>query len=235
MDIVKVIGTSLASIITLFILTKLLGNRQMSQLSMFDYIVGISIGSIAAEMATNIEGDALLPFLGMLVYAGVSMTLSMLDDKSKHIRTFVLGKPLVLLDNGTLYYRNLKKAKLDLTEFLTECRNRGYFDLTKIQLAIFESNGRISFLPMESDRPLTPADMQFHPVQTRPQISVVLDGQIQHESLKATGNNESWLEKELKKQGYRDEKEVLLALVDTDNRLSIYERNEQKTSKNFYS
>ena len=126
MNPLKVILTSLGAVATLFGVTKLMGNRQMSQLSMFDYIMGISIGSVAAEMATNIEGDALLPFIGMLVFAAVDIIINLLNNKSKKVRHFILGTPAVLYDNGVLYCDNLQRAKLDLTEFLTQCRSQGY-------------------------------------------------------------------------------------------------------------
>lgn len=122
MDLIKIVALSLGSVIFLFILTKLMGNKEMSQLSMFDYIIGITIGSIAAEMSTALENDFMQPLVAMAVYAVVSIIISLLSYKSMKIRRLVSGNSLILLDNGEIYIDNLKKAKLDINEFLMQCR-----------------------------------------------------------------------------------------------------------------
>lgn len=234
-DFGEVILFSFISLLVLFTLTKLMGNRQMSQLTLFDYIVGISIGSLAAEMASHPEPESWLGLVAMCIYAGMAILINQLDDKSRKLRRFILGKPLILFDHGTLYYNNLKKAKLDLTEFMTECRNSGYFDLAQLQMAVLEVNGKMSFLPNEADRPLTPADMQMHPRQSRPVVAVVMDGVVLPDRLRATGNTEGWLTKQMEIQGFKDPKDILLATVDADNALAIYEKNEDMESKEFYT
>lgn len=148
MDLLKIVFLSLGSIIVLFILTKLMGNREMSQLSMFDYVVSITIGSIAAEMSTSLENNFLEPVIAMVVYGIVATAISYFTCKSIKIRRIVSGRGKILYDNGKLYRKNLIKSKLDLNEFLMQCRINGYFNLADIQTAILEPNGRISFLPV---------------------------------------------------------------------------------------
>lgn len=177
-DILYIITLSLGSIITLFILTKLMGYRQMSQMSMFDYINGITIGSIAAEMATSLENDFRQPLTAMIVYAFAVILLSWLSSKSIKARKLIEGKPLVLLNNGELYRDNLKLAKIDVSEFLVQCRVNGYFDITQLETEILEGNGKISFLPKSSDRPLTPSDMQLSPSQDYMVANVILGGKL---------------------------------------------------------
>ncbi len=228
MDVLKLVLTSLSSVIALFLLTRLIGRRQMSQLSLFDYVVGITIGSIAAEMATDLEGDVWPSFLAMVVYTAVTIGISYLNNKSKKLRCFFLGKPLILYDSGTLYYQNLKKAKMDLSEFLIACRNSGYFDLSELSMAVIEANGRVSFLPLEQKRPVRPDDMQLKPAQKRAPVPVIMDGVVMEQSLKSTGNNLDWLAKQMKMQGFTQAEDILLALADADNQLMIYEKNEDK-------
>jgi uncharacterized membrane protein YcaP (DUF421 family) len=127
MDLLKIVALSFGSVIFLFILTKLMGNKEMSQLSMFDYIIGITIGSIAAEMSTALESDFMQPVVAMAVYAAVSIIISILSYKSLKLRRIISGNSLILLDNGELYRDNLKKAKLDLNEFLMQCRTSRIF------------------------------------------------------------------------------------------------------------
>lgn len=152
MLIFKIILLSLGSIVILFILTKLMGNREMSQLSMFDYVVSITIGSIAAEMSTSLEDNFVEPAIAMIVYGLVATAISYFTCKSIKVRRVVSGRGKVLYDNGKLYRKNFIKSKLDLNEFLMQCRINGYFNLADIQTAILESNGRISFLPVSRQK-----------------------------------------------------------------------------------
>ena len=146
--------TTLLSIAVLFLLAKLMGNKQVSQMTMFDYVVGITIGSSAAELATELENPA-KPLIAMLLYGVADVLISLLTSKSLKARAVITGKPLVLLENGVIDRENLKKARLDLSEFLTYCRIGGWFDLSQLQTAVLEHNGVVSFLPKEAYRPET--------------------------------------------------------------------------------
>ena len=127
MEILKIIILSFSSAIFLFILTKLMGNKEMSQLSMFDYIIGITIGSIAAEMSTALENNFTQPLVAMAIYAIISILLSIFSTKSLKFRRLIYGNTLILYDNGEIFKNNLKKAKMDLNEFLTQCRTARIF------------------------------------------------------------------------------------------------------------
>lgn len=234
MDLLKVAGLSIGSLIALFILTKLMGNKEMSQLSMFDYIIGITIGSIAAEMSTALESDFMQPLLAMIIYALASIIISFVSYKSLKINRFLSGSSLILLDNGELYRNNFKKAKLDITEFLMQCRTSGYFNLSDIQTAILESNGKISFLPKSEKRPMSPSDMDISVPIDRVVINVVLDGQILKENLYHTGNDELWLEKQLVSQNIQNINDIYLATCDCNNNLSIYLKKDLENKHDFF-
>lgn len=222
MEIIRVLITSISSVIVLFLLAKLMGYRQTSQLSMFDYINGITIGSIAAELAVCAGEDYIRPLIAMIIYASAAVLLSLLENKSVQARRLINGTPLVLYNNGELYYKNLKKAKLNLCEFLTQCRVNGYFDLTHIQTALLESNGKLSILPNVQFQPATAADMHLTLEQDYLLANVIIDGKIMKQNLKYSGKNEIWLKKELEKKGYKDVKKILLATCDDNNNLTIY-------------
>ena len=217
MDLLKVALWSVVSLFTLFLLTKLMGNKQVSQLSMFDYIIGISIGSIAAELATELENPE-RSFLAMVLYGVIAYLVSVATEKSVKTRKLVVGRPLILYDNGKLYRRNFRKI-----------RSHGYFDLADVQTAVFEYNGAVSILPSEASRPLTPSDARLNPEQKKILVNVILDGKVNGENLKMTGNSGVWLEKQLHSQGYHSPKEIFLAAVDTvANTLSLYPKNMEK-------
>lgn len=202
----------------------------MSQLSMFDYINGITIGSIAAEMATSLEDDFLKPLVAMIIYGIVAVLISLLTSKSIKFRRIVSGKSLILYDNNKLFYNNLKKAKMDIDEFLIQCRNNGYFNLSDIQTAILESNGKVSFLPVSYKRPINPKDMNLSPEKENILINVILDGKILKENLKETGNDEIWLKKQLKTQNNINLADVFLATCDSNNNLQVFKKEFDKTN-----
>ena len=230
-EIIYIIVLSLGSIIAIFLLTKLMGYRQMSQMSMFDYVNGITMGSIAAEMATSLDTGFEKPLVAMIVYALVSLLLSTVSSKSIKVRRMLEGAPLVLLNNGEIYRHNLKKAKIDVSELLVQCRINGYFDISKLQTAILERNGKISFLQKATDRPLTPADVQLSPQQDYMVANVILDGKVMDENLRHTGKDEKWLLDQVRGQGAKRIEDVLLASCDSNNKLQVYLKDNQKEAK----
>lgn len=221
MELLQVGLTSVVSFLVLFVLAKFIGHRQIAQLSAFDYIIGITIGSIAAEMATELE-EPLQPLLAMVVYALLAMLLEALALKYPRMRKFIDGTPTIILDNGKLYRNNMKKARLDLTEFLIQCRQQGYFDLGAIQTAVYESNGQLSILPAAPRRPATPEDLSLAPEKEQFFTEVIMDGRILSGNLQRMGVNEAWLEKQLQSQGYHKAAEIYLGLVDGKKQLSLY-------------
>ena len=213
--------SSLLSIAVLFLLAKLMGTKQVSQMTMFDYVVGITIGSIAAELATELE-EPLRPLTALVIYGVTAFVISVLTNKFLKVRALVTGKPLVLLENGVIYRENLKKARLDLSEFLTYCRIGGWFDLNQLQSAVLEHNGVVSFLPKEADRPATPADLDLNPKQSQVQTPFVMDGRLLEENIRQAGKEDAWVRRALLRQGYRDETVVLLAVWGGGEKLTVF-------------
>ena len=219
--------SSLLSIAVLFLLAKLMGTKQVSQMTMFDYVVGITIGSVAAELATELEEPA-KPLTALIIYGVVAVLISILTNKSVKARAVVTGKPLVLLENGVIYRENLKKARLDLNEFLTYCRIGGWFDLNQLQSAVLEHNGVVSFLPKETDRPATPTDLNLNPKQAKVQMPFVMDGKLLEDNIHQAGKEEAWVRRSLLRQGYKDESDVLLALWDGSEKLTVFPLHPEK-------
>ena len=230
MQMGQTILTTLLSIVVIFLLAKLMGTKQVSQMTMFDYVVGITIGSVAAELATELE-EPVKPLTALILYGLVAVLISILTSKSIRARSMVTGKPLVLLENGVIYRKNLQKARLDLNEFLTYCRIGGWFDLNQLQAAVLEHNGIVSFLPKETDRPATPTDLNLNPKQSQVQIPFVMDGVLLEENIRQVGKEESWAHRSLLREGYKDEKEVLLALWDGGEKLTVFPMDPKRAQK----
>lgn len=218
MDAVKVILTALLSVAALFIVAKIMGHKQVAELDFFDYISGITVGSIAAELATELE-KPYKPLIALVIYGLVSFLLSLAVRKMPRTRKYINGTPTIILSGGKLYRDNLKKAKLELSEFMVLCREQGYFDLSEIQTAVFEYNGKLSVLPLAANRPATPEDLKITAKPTYIGAEVIMDGRIMGENLARMGRDERWLEKQIKAQGFKNHSEVFLG---------IYTREEEK-------
>lgn len=233
MDFFRVFITAPLSFIVLFLLAKLIGNKQMSDLNMFDYINGITIGSIAAELATGEFTDIYDGIMAMIIYTFFAVLLTVLSQKSLFLRRFITGKSIVIFNNGKLYNKNLSTAKLDINELLTMCRTKGYFNFDEIQTIIIENNGQLSILPKDKNRPLTPDDMKITVSQSGIETVVIQDGKVLEKNLAGTGNNLDWLKKELKSQ-HTEAKDVFIAFCDKNNSLKIYKRNDSNPTNDIF-
>lgn len=222
MEILKVALAALFSAAALFIIAKIIGHKQVAQLEFFDYITGITIGSIGAEIATTLEKPWWKPIISMIVFGAVTVALSITARKVPKSRKFINGTPTILMNNGKIYKKNMKKAKLELSEFMLLCRQEGYFNLNDIQTAVFEYNGKLSILPISTKRPLNPEDMQLLPKQESISTEVIMDGRVLSENLKRRGLDENWLKRQLSEQGYTSAKELFLGLCDENNKLTLY-------------
>ncbi len=194
----------------------------------FDYITGISIGSIAAEMATELE-EPWKPLTAMAIYGLVSLLLSVISNKFPRSRKYLNGTPTILMDHGKLYHENMKKAKLDLSEFMVMCRQQGYFDLTSIQTTVFEYNGKLTILPVSNQRPVTPNDMNLAPAQELLFTELIMDGRILDDNLKRLGLDLTWLDKQLKQRRISSPQDVFLAVCDRNLKFVLYEKSHNKS------
>lgn len=221
MELLQLILTATLSVAALFLIAKVMGHKEIAQLDFFDYISGITIGSIGAELATELE-TPWKPLVAMIVYGAVALGLDILTNKLPRTRKYVNGSPTILMDSGKIYRDNLKKAKLNLTEFMMMCRQAGYFNLSDIQTAVLEYNGKLSVLPVSSKRPANPADLELAPPQESINTEIIMDGRVLEGNLKRKGLDTKWLQKQLKAQGYHDAKEIFLGVCDENNALSLY-------------
>lgn len=230
MQILEYIIVPIISLVVLFIITKMMGYRQVSQLNMYDYINGITIGSIASELVMGGFDNILQPLIAMIVYAIVIITLSKLAASSLKLRKIIDGEAVVLYEDNQIYNEELEKAKLDIDEFLMQCRIAGYFNLNELQTVVLETNGSFSFFPKEKYRPVVVDDLNIKINKVKLPTVLVKEGKIFYENLKTIGQNEKWLENELNVQGI-PLADVILMFQEDNSNIVTYTINE--VEKNF--
>ena len=223
MEILSVLASSVCSLAVLFLLAKLVGVRQISEMSFFDYVVGITIGSIDAEMSPNLENGWVKPITAMVVYGVTAFLISVISRKSIKARRILSGTPTVLINRGEIDRKSLTKARMDVNDLLAQARIAGYFNLADIDYAILETTGNISFQPVPGKRPLNPKDFNFSPMREGLYINVIIDGVIMKEDLKYAHVSEKELLKMLKDREV-ETKNIILATIDLNKQLTIYKK-----------
>ena len=226
MELFEIFIRSILSLFILFIITKIIGKKQVSELCLFDYVIGISIGNFAAEMTVNTEINYMNGVVAILVFGVLAYLINFLTMKSIVLRRFFVGTPTMLIQNGHIVMKNLKKVKFDINDLLEECRNNGYFDLSEIEFGIMEANGKLSVLSKANLKPLTPKDMKIKVSSSTLCGNVIIDGKIMKNNLKNMNKDIEWLMKELKIRGI-DISNVLLATLDNSEKLCFYLKDDE--------
>lgn len=226
MEVLDVIIRSLLSLLTLFLVAKMLGKRQVSQLTLFDYVVGISIGNFAAEMTINLESQEINGVVAVLIFGIVAYIIDILAIKSIKLRKYFMGTPTIVIQHGQIIKKNLRKVKFDLNDLLEECREKGYFDMSEIEYAIMEPNGKISILPKPEYKPVTIKDLNLKNEKQGLCANLVIDGKIMKNCLRNINKTEEWLRQQLKVKGYKVE-DVFLATFDINENLKIYKNSDE--------
>lgn len=183
----------------LFFITKILGKKQISELSFFEYVSGITIGSIAGEAITGLEKNLFQGMLAILIFGLVTFFADVLALKSKSFRDFVEGRGTVFIKDGKVLEENLKKEKYSIDELSALLRQKDIFRVADVEFAVLEPRGNLSTLLKKENRPLTPKDLNMKmPSEKEPQ-TVIMDGSILDEALRSSGKSRGWLETELEK------------------------------------
>lgn len=144
--------------------------------------------------------------------------------KSIRVRRFFIGVPTLIIDNGKFIEKNLMKFKMDINDVLEQLRINGYFDISQVKYALLEANGTLSVMPKEDYRPINPSDMKLKVSKEDLCANVIIDSKIMYNNLKNIKKDEKWLNQQLKIQGYTDLSKVLLATVDINEKLNVYEK-----------
>lgn len=224
-DFLNICFRTILVLIILFFITKMMGKKQISELNFFDYVVGITIGSIAADISLDIEKNMIAGIAALFIYGFISYIISFVSIKSILARRFFIGVPTVLVEKGKIIESGLKKSKIDVNDLLMVARENGYFNLDEIDYALMEVNGNISFLPKAKEKPVTKKDMKIKCNNEGLTVNAIIDSKYMANNMKAINKDKEWLDHELKVNGYDNYDNILLATIDNNYKVTIYEKN----------
>ncbi|MDR6998431.1 DUF421 domain-containing protein [Neobacillus niacini] len=217
---VLIIARSLIFLLLLFLTTKLLGKKQISQLSFFEYVAGITIGSIAGEVVTGLESNMVHGAIAIIVFGLVTFLGDILSLKSKKFRDVMDGRGAVVIKDGRVLEENLKKEKYTIDELSALLRQKDIFRIADVEFAVLEPRGNLSALLKKENRPLTPKDLQMKTANEKEPQTIIMDGKILDEALRSSGKSRGWLTTELEKLGVTLDN-VFIGQVDSYGELTI--------------
>lgn len=217
---IEVIIRSICILVGLFIITKLLGKKQLSKLSFFEYIAGITIGDIAGTLTMDLDLNLTNGITSILIWTIFPIISSILSLRSRKFRKVVEGNATVLIKDGKVMEKNLTKEKYSIDELLSQLRKKQVFQIADVEFATLEPCGEISVLLKREKQPLTVGDMIQNPSAIKEPQTVIMNGKIIDEPLSAIGLNRGWLKEEIEKLGILTEN-VFLGQVDQYGRLTV--------------
>lgn len=223
--IIKISIRTILILIILFVIAKTMGKKQISQMNLYDYIIGITMGSIAADISLDIEKNIIAGVTSLVIYGLSSILVTFLTLKSITLRKIINGMPTLLIDEGKIIYNNLRKEGIDINDLEELARQKGYFNLEKINYAILESSGKISFLAKNN--------IAKEKIDSYLQINIIIDGTIIDENLKIMKKDNLWVENVIKKNGYNGVWEILLLTLDKAGNITIFSKDKSYTNNLF--
>lgn len=216
----EVIARSLLMLIVLFLLTKVLGKKQLSKLSYFEYIVGIIIGDIAGTLTMSTEASLFNGITSLVIWAGVSVLISVISLKSKAFRDVVEGKARIFIKDGKILEENLKKERISADELLEMLRKKDVFSPYEVEFALLEADGELSVLLKRDYRAVRPSELWLHLPEEKEPKAVIMDGVVMIEVLNSIGRTKEWLQNKLGEKQVSIE-EVYLGQLHSDGRLAL--------------
>lgn len=204
-----------------FLYIRLLGKKLISDMTYFDYIAGIALGTLAAHLAYDTKASYLSLLYALTIWFLITISLGFISLKSRRARKVIEGTPTLLIQNGKILEENMRKIRFDLDDLLMNLRSKGFYNITDVEFATLEPNGDFTVLPKSQKRPLTPADMHLSTSYEGLASELIVDGLVIEPNLQQNNLDMQWLRTQLAAQQIQDPREVNLALLQSDGTLYI--------------
>lgn len=229
-ETLEVMLRTLGAFFAILVLTRILNKEQIGQLTYYEYVTGITIGSMAATVAIDTEVKFLPDVLGLILWVVLTYLAGYASLISRPARKILEGEPTVLVHNGKILERNMAKLRYNMDDLLIQLRNKNTFNIADVEFAILEPNGQLSVLLKSQKRPLTPQDLQIPTKYEGVPSELIEDGKVIHANLQQVNVDEQWLLNELRKQGIKDIREVEYASLDNEGNLFVDKRQDHLTN-----
>lgn len=220
-EVIMVLLRGTITFFSLLIFCRLLGKTQVSQFSYFEYVTGITIGSIAGELTTDLNMRPWPMYVGLATWVGLALLTQVVALKDRWTAKLLDGEPAVLIQNGQVLEGTMRSLRMRMAELNSMLRAQGVFDIKAVEFAVLEPNGNLSILKRSQERPVTPADLNVPTAYEGMAVELIVDGQIMEQNLRRLHVNRAWLLDRLREQGAQSPGEVFHAAQDTSGRIYL--------------
>lgn len=214
-----VIIRTLILYVSVVVLVRLMGKREIGQLQPFELVIIIMISELAAIPMENTGIPLLTGLIPLVILLVVQITLSYLTMKSQKAREIICGTPTVLVENGKIIENELRRLRYNVNDLLEQLRIKNIANISDVEFAILETGGQLSVIPKSQKRPVQPEDLKLDTKYEGLPATLVVDGQVNNQDLAKIHKDENWLKQELSKLGIKNIKDVLMASLDTGGKL----------------
>lgn len=222
MVVIEVIIQTFLAFFAILIFTRFLGKQQIGELTFFEYINGITFGSIAAVLATDIDpGRTMIHLIGLALFALLTFLAGYVSMRSRVMRKVIAGEPTVVIHNGKVLEENMRKMHYNMDELLMQLRQKNVFDIADVEFAILEPTGTLSVDLKSQAEPVSKKDLQLPSSYEGISVELVMDGKVVHQNLRQVNLDEQWLEDQLRQRGVKSLEEVPLAVLASNGQLYV--------------
>lgn len=218
---IVVLVRSLIAFFSLLIFTRFLGKQQVGQLTFFEYVLGITIGSIAATLSVDLSSRAWPHFVGLLTWTVTVFILQFFSVKSQRVAKYLVGEPTLLIVNGQIMEEAMNRIRYTIVDLMEQLRDKSVFDLNQVEFAVLEPSGKLSVLLKADYSPLTLRDMNISTKSSGLATQLIYDGIVIEQNLKKVNKDRDWLEKELKNLGISSPAQIFLFTIDDSETIYI--------------
>jgi uncharacterized membrane protein YcaP (DUF421 family) len=221
--ILIVVLRSIAAYLLLFVLGRFIGRKMISNITFFDFLVGVTLGSLAVRLAIDSENSFFMGAISAVVITLLALATDMIILKSIRLRTLLEGEPILLVLDGKMLDTNLKKARVSVNKLSMMLRSKDMFNISDVELAVIENNGEFSVLPKAAKQPATAGDLNIAKPAAKMPVDIIIDGRLLTKNLKTSGYDEQWLNTQLSLQNMQV-RGVFYAGLDTSGNLYVCPR-----------
>ncbi|MEN6351327.1 MAG: DUF421 domain-containing protein [Syntrophomonas sp.] len=211
----------------ILVYARILGKQQMSQMTFYDYVTGITFGSIAAMIAVEPSNKTWLLLWILTIFAALNYIMGVITEKSRPLRKIIEGEPTILIHNGKIMEHNMSKLRYNMENLMMQLREKDVFNLSDVEFAIAETDGMLTVVKKSQKRPLTPADMGISTAYEGLSTEIIVDGEVIYQNLKQNNLDEEWLVSRLQSLGYNDPRKITYASLDVNGNLQVDEARDQ--------
>lgn len=218
----------LRSVITYFVLlffARIMGRKQIAQLTYFDYVLGITIGSIAASASVDKDMTVLQGCFSIVIWSLLTILISITALKNIKLRLLINSEPLLIINKGKVIYKNMKKAKYNIGDLLMQLRVKDIFYITDVETAILEPDGKLSVLKKADKAAVTAEDLNIKKPEAGIMTDIILDGNILYTHLPQVQKDEYWIFQQLKTRNINNINDVVYAGLQADGKVYIVTKN----------